>query len=405
MRSIIGHYQDAFRGIPWPVWKISIAALVNRAGTMVLPFLSLYLVKQRGFDAGQVATLLLVFGLGSVVGSWTGGRLADRFGGIPVQIGCLATSGIAFLVLGQLREYFSILVGVFIVSALADGFRPACMVSVIHRTPEAVRVRAFALLRLMLNIGMSLGPALGGILAAWNYQWLFVVEGATCISAAVFLAVTVRDRTPHEQAASRGGVVKTGLPAWRDKRFVIFLVVIFVSGMAIFQIFSTVPLYLSDSYNMGEESIGLVFGFNAVLIVLFEMLIVKMFENRNKVRIIGAGCLLICFGLGLMGLGNTMVWALFTVLIWTVGEMLMLPFASGEVASLAGQGRSGEYMGWYTSTFSAAFVVGPPVGMAIYSRFGGPPLMIVVAALGPICWLGCAWLAKQDETVTANASR
>ena len=400
MRAILRLYRDAFSGLPGSVWRISAAALVNRAGTMVLPFLSLYLVKVRGFTTEQVGLILLFYGLGSVAGSWLGGRAADRFGGIPVQIWSLAGSGAGFFVLAGLERFWPILICIFTVSAIGDAFRPACMVSVSHRTDPGNQVQAFALIRLALNIGMAIGPAAGGVLAILNYSWLFWVEGATCILAAVLLAATVRDRSERDDAKERRTRVREGRPAWKDGRFLLFLAVIFVYAAAIFQIFSTVPLYLTADYGLAEDSIGLMLGFNAVLIVVFEMVLVHVLRRRNKALVIGAGCLLTCGGLALMGLGNTLMWGMFTVMFWSFGEMLSLPFASSEVASLAGRDRSGEYMGWYTATFSFAFVVGPPVGLKIYDSFGGPTLMALVGLLGPVCWIACWFLSRTTAAAT-----
>jgi predicted MFS family arabinose efflux permease len=400
VRAIFRLYRDAFSGLPGPVWRISFAALVNRAGTMVLPFLSLYLVKVRGFTYEQVGLILLFYGLGSVAGSWLGGRAADRFGGVPVQIWSLAGSGAGFFVLGRLEGFWPILAGIFLVSAVGDAFRPACMVSVSHRTGEHNRVRAFALLRLALNIGMAVGPAAGGMLALLDYHWLFRMEGATCILASILLAATVRGRTERDAAEERRGRAREGMPALRDGRFLLFLGVIFVYAVAIFQIFSTIPLYMAADYGLAEDSIGLMLGLNAVLIVLFEMVLVHLLERKDKALVIGAGCLLTCGGLALVGLGNTLVWGLFTVVVWSFGEMLARPLASSAVATLAGRDRSGEYMGWYTATFSLAFVVGPPIGLKIYDSFGGPTLMALVGALGPFCWIACWYLSRSTAAAT-----
>lgn len=400
MRAILKLYRDAFSGLPGSVWRISAAALVNRAGTMVLPFLSLYLIKVRGFTTEQVGLILLFYGLGSVAGSWLGGKAADRFGGVPVQIGSLVGSGAGFFVLGGLNGFWPILVCIFTVSAIGDAFRPACMVSISHRTGEDNRVRGFALIRLALNVGMAIGPAAGGVLAIMNYRWLFWVEGMTCILAGLLLAATVRDRAERDDARERRGRIRAGKPAWQDGRFMLFMAVIFVYAAAIFQIFSTVPLYLAADYGLAEDSIGLMLGFNAVLIVVFEMVLVHMLARKDKALVIGFGCLLTCGGLALMGLGNTLVWGMVTVVVWSFGEMLSLPFASSEIATLAGRDRSGEYMGWYTAIFSFAFVVGPPIGLKIYDSFGGPTLMGLVGLLGPVCWIACWFLSRSTATAT-----
>ena len=106
-------YADAFRGLPTVVWQLSIGLLINRAGTMVLPFLSLYLVRELGWKTADAATVLFAFGLGSVAGSYAGGVLCGRWDPVRIQVGSLVTSGAAFLALSQLQSLVTMTLGVY----------------------------------------------------------------------------------------------------------------------------------------------------------------------------------------------------------------------------------------------------------------------------------------------------
>ena len=84
MRKLLGAYREAYSGLPRATWLLAFVALVNRSGTMVLPFLALYLTSQRGFDPDQAGLFLALYGLGSAGGTYLGGVLCDRLGALSV---------------------------------------------------------------------------------------------------------------------------------------------------------------------------------------------------------------------------------------------------------------------------------------------------------------------------------
>ena len=374
MKALGRFYADAFRGLGGDVWRLAVGLLVNRAGTMVLPFLSLYLVRELDYDAAAASGVLFAFGLGSVFGSYSGGALSGRLGTVPVQIGSLALSGLGFLLLSTLRSFEAMAVGVFVVGALSDAYRPACMAAAVEASTPANRARALGLIRLAANSGMAIGPAAGGLLAAIDYRLIFYGESLTCVLAAVWLARSLGGRR-FESAAAEEGQAR-GRSPWSDPAFRYLLALIFLLALVLFQIFSTLPLYLTDEYGLDERGVGLIFALNALLIVAFEMVLIKLLERHNPVWLLGLGVLLMCVGFSLLPLGRGMAFAAFTVMIWTAGEMLAFPFSNLLVAQRAGEGRTGEAMGIYSAVFSVAVVLAPVLGLAILDRFGGDVLWL-----------------------------
>lgn len=396
MRRLWHFYADGFRGLPRGVWLVSAAALVNRAGTMVFPFLSLYLAERMGLASGQIALVLFAFGLGSVAGSYAGGWLCDRIGAIEVQLLSFVGGGFAFLAVSTLRGVTALAIGAFVLSLVADAFRPAVMTSVAELAPPERRARAMALLRLAVNLGFAAGPALGGLLAARSYGWLFLADALTCWVAALLLWLTMRGALPG-QAAIRAACRRTGAPFWRDLPFLALLVVALLLSIGIFQVFSTMPVYLHDAYLLDESAIGLVLGFNALLVVLLEMPLVRLVERRDHVRVIGFGSVLFCLGIALLPWGASFAFVLGTVLVWSIGEMLALPLLNTVVAARAadsGEGAIGRYMGAYGMVFSLATMLAPVIGFGIYGRWGGLTLWSAVGLTGLLLWPACLLLAR-----------
>jgi len=392
LRQVFRTYQAAFAGLPRDVWLLAGVALVNRSGSMVLPFISLYLTEERGFSIALAGKLLALYGIGSTVGSWLGGWSSDRFGSDRTMAASLLVSGGCFVFLGLQRETWAIALGVLALAVTADAFRPAVMASMADRTPEALQVRSFALLRLAINLGLTVGPAVGGLLAVRGYLWLFLVDGVTSWAAAALLLL--RPRIAGAGAPTIAVRSTAASSPWTDGPFLALLGLTFALAAVFFQIVSTVPLYLRHAYALREDAIGALLALNAVIVVLFEMVLVHWAERRSRVPLIALGCFLICAGFGLMPFGTSIAFAALTVVVWSVGEMLSLPLINAVVADRAGAGNRGRYMGLYTMSFSTAFVISPAAGTWVYDRLGRDELWYLVGLVGVPLALGALALRR-----------
>jgi predicted MFS family arabinose efflux permease len=400
LHRAVDAYRSAFSGLAREVWILALAALVNRSGTMVLPFLSLYLTSQRGFTPEGAGQVLSLYGLGAIGGSWLGGWLSDRAGSVRVQVASLLGTGAGFVVLGQLRSRPAIAVALVALSIVSESFRPAMFTSVTRFSSPSLRARSLALVRLAVNLGMAVGPAVGGILAARHYGLLFVVDAATCWLAALVMWAALRRRAEGLAPVGMRGGGSAASP-WRDRPFLAFLAIMVLLGTVFFQIWSTLPLYLRGAFGFSEARIGLLIALNPVMIVLFEMLLLRAVEHLNHLAVAGLGCLLVGVGLGLMPLGSGTPFVVVTVVVWTVGEMLSLPFTN-SVAAGRSPGASGAYLGAYSLSFSLAFAFAPALGLTVYERFGAVPLWSGAAFLGIAMCLGCLALAPRLAPVRGN---
>ena len=393
IRTTLSAYRAAYAGLPREVWLLAGALLVNRAGTMVLPFLSLYLTRDLDLSAADAGIIIGCFGLGSMAGSFIGGWLSDRVNPIRVQELSLIASGFGFLAFTQLETFSALAGGVLVLAAISDAFRPALMSAVAHRSSPENRARAFALIRLAANLGMAVGPAAAGLLAVYGYVWIFVGDAVTCWAAAVMLAVTIRADAPAQVADRQQDRTRGGSP-WKDLPFLGFMLLLVVLAMAFFQVWSTVPLYLRSFYEFSKRSIGLLLALNALLIVLAEMLLIRAVEGFDRMRMVGLGAFLVCGGLAILPFGPGWITAVAFMVVLTVGEMLSMPIANAVVAERAGVGSVGRYMGIYTLTFSTAFVLGPIVGTATYQNLGPQALWFGAGAVGVVLAIAFAALSR-----------
>jgi predicted MFS family arabinose efflux permease len=393
---IIGAYRSAFAGLPRPVWLLALTNLINRSGTMVLPFLSLYFTHELSFGPSQAGRLLGLYGVGAMIGAYVGGWLSDRIGALRVQVISFLATGAGFVVLGQVRGFAAIAVTVALVSIVAEAFRPALFVAVTQVSDESIRTRSFSLLRLSTNVGMAIGPSIGGFLATRHYNLLFWADALTCWAAAVLIMLTLR--------SSLSGPVRDEAPAstgqahhspWRDPPYLAFLILSVVLATAFFQLWTTFSIFMKQHFHYSERGIGGLFAFNPVLIVMFEMLLVKRLEHRDNLRVAGLGSLLIGVSFAILPLSSAALVPVAVMALLTLGEMLALPMLNAVVGKRAPSGSTGRYMGAYTLAFGVAFAISPLVGTAVYERLGPQSLWFGVGLLGVVAWIGFSLLAKR----------
>ncbi len=405
LRRLGRSYVRAFSGLPGEVWILAFATLVNRAGTMVLPFLTLYLTGQFGWSPAAAGRMLALYGAGAIGGAFLGGWAADRWSPVAVQQFSLIGTGFGFLALTRIESERGWGVAMVVISLVAECYRPALLAAAGKDVPAEVRGRSMGLLRLAVNAGMSIGPAVGGLLASANYDLLFLADAGTCWAAAAVLFLARRRaarRGMRPVAASDEAPQPVGSP-WHDGPFVVFLGLAMVLAIVFFQINGTFPLYLHHEYGLSEAAIGGLLGLNALVVVAFEMLILHRTERLAPLAIIGPGAFLLCLGFALLPLGRGALFAAATVLVWTVGEMLTLPMTNIFVAARAGSARAGRYMGAYTMAFATAFLLAPALGLSVYDRYGGGVLWGAAGVVGGALWLGFWGLGRVLASTAVSA--
>jgi predicted MFS family arabinose efflux permease len=370
------------------MWVLAAAMLINRAGTMVLPFLVLYLTHQLGFAASTAGLALAVFGGGALFASVVGGRLCDRLGsGLVMEVSLVSSALI--LLLFPLARGTTAVMGATLAFALAgEAFRPACLVAVSECVEPEQRKTAFALARLAVNLGMSVGPAAGGFLAGVSFPALFWMDGATSLIAAgvlIFVRRRIRGAKPNAAGeTARDGRTPAAPPAHRDPRLVLFMAALVPVAIVFFQHTSAMALFMVRDLGLAESAYGLMFTLNTLMIVALEVPLNVRMAGWPHRRTLALGSALIAVGFGSMAFVSGVRGIVATVVVWTFGEMILLPGLNAYVSDIAPRERSGAYMGLYTMVFSGCFVIGPWLGMVLLGRFGKNVLWGTMFVLGAV---------------------
>ena len=385
MKTLINNYLNTFKGLSSEVWWLSLITLINRAGTMVIPFLSLYLTKSLNFSLNDVGWVMSAFGLGSVIGSWLGGKLTDKVGYYKVMVFSLISTGLLFIVLQFLDNFGAFCFGIFLVMLVADSFRPAMFVALSAYSKPENKTRSVTLIRLAINLGFSAGPAIGGlIITTIGYGGLFWVDGITCIAATIVL---INVLNPKKTKTLDDIKIENPKSAYADKAFLIFLFAMVLFGIVFLQYFSTMPLYYKDVHQLSELDIGILLGMNGFIIFVLEMPLIKWLENSTFTK---TGLML--FGGILTGLSflilNFTTWSgilVIGMLLMTLGEMIAFPFSNAFAMDRAKKGNQGEYMALYSIAFSIAHIFGHNAGMRLVDKLGFNNTWYMVTILAGLC--------------------
>jgi predicted MFS family arabinose efflux permease len=370
MKKLYFNYLETFKGLSKEIWWLSLITFINRAGTMVIPFLSLYLTEDLGFTVSNVGWIMSCFGLGSVAGSWLGGKLTDSFGYYKVMSVSLFLTGLSFIALQYVGTLAGFCIGIFLVMTVADTFRPAMFVAMSAYSKPENKTRSVTLIRLAINLGFTAGPAVGGlIIAGVGYMGLFWVDGITCLLAVILMIQVMNPKKAKVLDESKN---ENPTPIKKDKPFWVFFVAMFIYGFVFLQYFSTMPLYYRDGHFLSEVEIGLLFGLNGLIIVIFEMPMVKWLEKTtySKIFLTMFGVFLVALSFAVLLVSSSSVVLIFGILFMTFGEMLAFPYSNAFVIDRAKRGKIGEYMGWYTVAFSIAHIFGHNSGMQLIARIG-----------------------------------
>jgi MFS family permease len=386
-------------GIPRALWVLAVSTFVNRSGTMFLPFLILYLTKEMGIAPSTAGGVFALFGLGALVAGPFAGHLADRFGAVRMMRTSLVVSGALLLLVPFAHSLASISALTLLLALSGEAFRPASLSVISHLAPPDQRKAAFALQRLAINLGMSFGPALGGFLAAVSWPALFYVDGATSLLAAALLVfffpkdVSITSGPPSGPAAPR----REGL---RDPALVYFLCALVPVGIVFFQHETSMSVYVVRDLGFAVWVFGLLHTVNTLLIVFLEVPLNLAMSHWPHRRALPLGAALVAAGFGGLAFAHSLPAVILTIVIWTFGEMVLLPGMASWVAEVAPPASRGTYMGLYTMAFNLAVVVGPPLGTALLERSGGRALWLTMLGLGLV---SAALFTRVKEPRSASA--
>lgn len=389
-------YKNAFGGLSREVWLLSAVMLINRTGTMVVAFLSLYLTQAIGLSVRETGIVMLCFGTGALTGTWIGGRLTDRVGAYFVQFWSLAIGGVLFLVMSTLTDFYLLCLVAFLLSTFGEAYRPANQVSIAHFSSPGNFTRSTSLVRLAINLGWSLGPLIGGFVAFYNFKWLFWIDGLTNLMAAAMVFLFLKPKVKPKPKAKTSTQLFPADSPYRDKPFLWFILFNTTFAMCFFPLFTVMGLYYKEVIGLNTKEIGVLLGLNGLIVVIFEMVFLYKIKDKFKpISMVLIGTVFLILNFLVIFFFKQYAWMLLAVLLVSISEMFAMPFMNTITIQRAKEHNRGQYSGLNSMSWAVAQMTAPLISTQIIDGLGYTALLYFFIALSTFTTIGFAFLRNR----------
>jgi len=345
--------------------------LLNASGSsMIWPFLTIYMKERFDLPLTSVALVLTMNSMIGLVSSFIAGAVVDRVGRKGAMVASLAVTSLTMLGL-SLANTLPIWVALMAVNgAFAPLYRVGVDAMAADLIPAPNRPSAYALLRMSQNLGVAIGPTIGGFVAAISYAWAF--RGASIAQGlfALLLLAAVAETAPF-RAARGAPQAKMVRPAvrfagyehvLRDRRFMGFATAYTLAGMCYAMLWMLLPVYAKDNFGVPENMYGFIPATNAIMVVLLQYGVTSLTRRYNTLWVLAVGSLFFAVGVGSVGWGASWAAFLISMVIATIGELIVVPTSTTFTADLAPPEMRGRYMSIYNLTHSLGIGLGPVIG-------------------------------------------
>jgi MFS family permease len=310
-------------------------------------------------------------------------------------------TGFVLLAFPLAQSFAAVLLVTLLWSVVSEAYRPSSLAVIMDLTTPDQRKAAYAVHRLAINIGMSFGPAIGGFIVLVSYPMLFYVNGLTSIlSGLVFVLLPWRIIQKKTEPSASMAIDKSSADTtspFTDATLLYFLMALLPAIIVFFQHSSSMSLFLVNDLQLPESAYGILFTINTGLIIFLEVSMNLAMADWPHRKALALGTFLMAAGFGSMAFATDMITSALTVVIWTFGEMILLPTAAAYMGQIAPPARRGEYMGYYQMSFGIAFIIGPWIGLQLYENYSGQILWMVMFLIGILSTMMMLRLRENKE--------
>ncbi len=405
MQTLLSKLKATYNEFPRAFWIYSVIVFIDRlGGSLLFPFYALYLTQKFGINMAQVGGLFALFSISGFVGSAIGGALTDRMGRKSMLIFSLVMSSLSALVMGlvnNLQLFMAISVFVGILGSIGGPAHEAIVADVL---PAEKRPQGYGMIRVIFNLAVVIGPAIGGFLATRSYLALFITDAVISVISAMIVYVYMPETKPAPHPdAEHETLLQTFAgygKVFRDTVFLAFLFVTFLQVVVYINMNTTLGVYLRDNHGMTEAFYGWLLSLNAAMVVVMQFWITRRLEKQKPMIMMAFGTALYAIGFAMYGFITGVAMFVLAMVIITVGEMVVSPFGQTLVASFAPEEMRGRYMAVSGLTWGLAFAVGPLLAGLVLDNFNPNLLWMACGVIGTVSTLGYLLLHKLHHSPT-----
>ena len=393
--------------LPRPVLILCLGTFINRAGSMMVVFLTVYLKEELGLSLASATFAPAAYGAGALVAAVIGGHLADRIGRRIVMFGSMFGGGAILLLFGHLTSPWLIVGATGVFAMVMECYRPAASAMIADLVEPERRIHAFGLMYVSINLGFSIAPLLGSFLIAnYSFLWLFRIDAFTAIAYAILILLTIAETLPsrrhvrvdveaaegdgpnsEQRIEDRGQTPSFSFGAavrhiLGDRPFLCYCLATLCICSVYSQAITTFPLYLAER-GFDPEIYGMIIAVNGIMIVFLQLPVTAIIARRSRTNVMILAACLTAVGFGMIGVVSSVTLFVVSVVVWTLGEIMMAPLSSAIVSDMAPIELRARYMGAFTMCFSLGMITVPIAGFTL-ERLGSGWLWAGTLGMGLI---------------------
>ena len=349
---MLNKIKEQFTSYPRPFRVLIVGTFIDRiGGAIIFPFLSLYVAQRFNVGMTEVGLLFGVWSISSLVGSMIGGALADKYGRKVVMVFGLVFSALSALFMGFVNDMRAFYLLAVFAGVLSDIGGPARQAMVSDLLEGEQRSEGFGLIRVVANLAVAIGPAIGGILASISYMLLFILDAcASCITAAIVIKAIPETKPEKKDDQPSESILQTvkgyGLVS-KDGLFMAYILATMVMIVVYSQMYSTLSVYLNKFHGVSSQGFGYLMSMNAAMVVIMQFWIAKRIKKYPPMVMMMIASALYGIGYLMFAFVGQYVFFIIAMATITIGEMLHIPVAQTLVSFFAPEDMRGRYMAAY----------------------------------------------------------
>jgi len=402
----MGAWSTTSRGIEWirsfvqryprQLWVLCGGMLISATGgSMVWPFLTIYIRQRLGVPLTTIGLLLSLNAAAGIVATFLAGPVADRFGRKGVMLLSLTANVLLYLAMTQAEGLPLWAMMMVLMGAIGPLFRVGSNAMVADLIEPQERASGYALLRMSSNLGIAIGPAIGGFIAAISYSSAFVAAAVAYAIFALLVLSLVHETLHRKQGATSATAALGGYgPLLHDRLFLTFCAISTLAVIPASMMMVLLPVYAKEQFNVIESQYGFIMATNATMVVLLQYFVTRRTKRYPSLPVLAVGALFYGLGVGSVALGQGFAAFLLSMIVVTIGELILAPTGTTLAANLSPPDMRGRYMGFYGLTWSVGMGIGPVIGGYLNDHVAPAAIWYGGLAFGLIATLAFLLLAR-----------
>jgi MFS family permease len=404
--------RKTYRRFSKNYWLFILASFIDMVGgSLIFPFFSLYMTRKFNVGMTEVGTMFLVWALTSgVIGNTVGGAMADKFGRKTNIIFGLVASALSALLMVVIQDLVLFYVAIAIVGIFQDISGPARNAMVADLVPEELRGDAYGMIRIVFNLSVAIGPAIGGYMATRSFELLFYADVVLSLFTACFVFFLLPETKPvkaahelHNEETLKETFKGYGL-VLKDRLFMGFMLVSMLSVLMYINMNSSLSVYLVNHRGVSPEQFGYILSINAAMVVFLQMAFTRATAKWKPMLAIALGNFLYVIGFTMYGFVNSYFWYITAMVIITIGEMIYAPVEQVLTAAFAPEHMRGRYMAFHGFSWIFPSAFGPLAAGLIMDNLDPRLLWYVAGFVGVLATAGFLWLHARAGKKFADLS-